>query len=307
MNMDVKFLLFALCALLVTSSSFSQTSGSITVHGDFDKFYPVTWQDGNWHNKVPTTLKIGRPDVHENSVWRGSLIASFEYHVTNWGNGANSIKSAMTSNRVYFIAGWMDGSGWNNDNKIIIWLRGGGTTYSYQADAQVMPAVYDNIQNTLPYQETNGPAHSYKVSIDPYVNTSGESFPLTAYFNGDGTNHFKGNLGLGTTDTKGHKLAVAGSVVAESVKVKLQSSWPDYVFNRNYQLMPLPETGEYIQKYGHLPDIPSEDQVKKDGIDIGEINIKLLKKIEELTLHMIQLKHEVDELKAQERGNERFE
>lgn len=299
--MKLKFLVVLLCFSIKTMDTAAQVSGSIIVHGDFDKYYPVTWQDGNWNNKIPTTLKIGRPDVHANSDWRGSLIASFEYHVSNWGNGANFIKGAMTSHRADFIAGWADATGWNNGNRIIIWLRGGGTTYSYQADAYVEPAVYDNVQNPLPYLETNGPAHSYKTSIDPYVNISGDSFPLLAYFNGDGTSHFKGNLGIGTTDTKGHKLAVAGSMVAESVKVKLQGSWPDYVFDEKYRLMPLAETKQYVERNGHLPDMPSADEVKKEGIDIGEINAKLLKKIEEFTLHLIQLQKEVDDLKIKDR------
>lgn len=296
--MKVKILLFMLCASVVAVHTYGQTSGSITVHGDIDKYYPVTWKDGNWGIHRQTNLQIGRADVHTNSSWRGSLISSFSYHINNYGHQTKFINASIASFNASFIGGWRDATDNSTSFRIIIWLKGGGTTYHYNADAEVSPVVYDNIQNALPYQEANGPTLTFKTTIDPYVNTSGESFPLSAYFNGDGTNHFKGNLGIGTTDTKGHKLAVAGSVVAESVKVKLQGSWPDYVFDENYKLMSLAETKVYVERNGHLPDMPSADHVKKDGIDIGEINAKLLKKIEELTLHLIELKKEVDDFKA---------
>lgn len=296
--MKLKILLFVLCASFMTTDAFSQTSGSITVHGDFDKYYPVTWKDGNWLGHRQTNLQVGRADVHTNSSWRGSFVSSFSYHVNNYGHQAKFINASIASFNANFIGGWRDATDNNTSFRIIIWLKGGGTTYYYNADADVSPLVYDNVQNPLPYNEDGGPSHTFKTMIDPYVNISGESFPSVAYFNGAGTNHFKGNLGIGTTDTKGHKLAVAGSVVAESVKVKLQGSWPDYVFDENYRLMPLHEAEEYIVSHGHLPDMPSADEVKKNGIDIGEINAKLLKKIEELTLHLIQLKKEVDDLKA---------
>lgn len=97
-----------------------------------------------------------------------------------------------------------------------------------------------------------------------------------------------GSLGLGTDDTKGYKLAVAGSAVAESVTVKLQGAWPDYVFDKEYQLPSLSETEKSIKENGHLLGIPSAADVKTNGIDLGEMNAKLLQKIEELTLHLIE-------------------
>lgn len=298
MSMRLNFLLLIFYIVLVAAEASAQANGIITVHGDIDKYYPVTWKDGNWTGHLPTNLQVGRADVHTNSSWRGSLVSSFRYHVNNYGHQTKFINASIASFNANFIAGWRDATDNSTSYRIIIWLKGGGTTYYYNADTDVSPVVYDNVQNSLPYNEDNGPSHTFKTAVDHYVNTSGESFPLNAYFNGDRTNHFKGNLGIGTTDTKGHKLAVAGSIVAESVKVKLQGSWPDYVFNENYKLMPLAETKVYVERNGHLPDMPSADQVKKDGIDIGEINAKFLKKIEELTLHVIELKKELDDLKA---------
>lgn len=101
-----------------------------------------------------------------------------------------------------------------------------------------------------------------------------------------------GNVSIGTTDPKGYKLAVAGDMIAESVKVKLQAAWPDYVFRKDYELPSLEEAEKHIKEKGHLVGIPSEAEVKTNGIDLGEMNSKLLKKIEELTLYLIELKKE---------------
>jgi hypothetical protein len=97
-----------------------------------------------------------------------------------------------------------------------------------------------------------------------------------------------GNVGIGTADTKGYKLAVTGSVIAESMKVKLQGSWPDYVFRRSYNLPTLTHIKAYIDKNQHLPDMPSEAEVAKEGINLGEIVKIQTKKIEELTLYLIE-------------------
>jgi hypothetical protein len=108
-----------------------------------------------------------------------------------------------------------------------------------------------------------------------------------------------GNVGVGTVDTKGYKLAVAGNMVAEAVTVKLRGSWPDYVFTRSYNLRSLAEVKDYIDKNQHLPEMPSEAEVDKDGISLGEMNMKLLKKVEELTLYLIDAKGENDIQKKQ--------
>jgi hypothetical protein len=108
-----------------------------------------------------------------------------------------------------------------------------------------------------------------------------------------------GNVGIGTTDTKGYKLAVAGSAVAERLVVKKQSSWPDYVFDSSYQLASLYQVERYIQQNKHLPDVPSAAEVKKEGLDLGNNQAVLLKKIEELTLYIIEQNKRVENQKQQ--------
>ncbi len=89
-----------------------------------------------------------------------------------------------------------------------------------------------------------------------------------------------------------------GMVQAKSVMVSL-SVWSDFVFDDSYKLMSLKELEKYVEKNNHLPNIPSETEVKKNGIDLGEMDAKLLQKIEELTLYLIEQQKEIDELKSQ--------
>ncbi len=106
-----------------------------------------------------------------------------------------------------------------------------------------------------------------------------------------------GNVSIGTNDSKGYKFAVNGDMIAERVVVKLNADWPDYVFTKNYGLMSLEEVEFYINENSHLPNVPSAEEVKESGIDLGTMDAKLLQKIEELTLYVIALKKELDALK----------
>lgn len=96
-----------------------------------------------------------------------------------------------------------------------------------------------------------------------------------------------GNIGIGTANTLNYKLAVEGTIGARKIKVS-QENWADYVFAPTYKLLPLQDLETYIKKTQHLPDVPSTTDVAKNGIDLGDNQALLLKKIEELTLYMIE-------------------
>jgi len=97
-----------------------------------------------------------------------------------------------------------------------------------------------------------------------------------------------GNVGIGISNPQ-EKLAVKGIVHSQEVLVDMKG-WADYVFNKDYNLSPLSEVKNYINQNHHLPELPSEKEVITDGIKLGDMNEKLLRKIEELTLYMIELK-----------------
>jgi hypothetical protein len=118
-----------------------------------------------------------------------------------------------------------------------------------------------------------------------------------------------GNLGLGISNAA-EKLAVNGNIRSKEVKVEA-TNWPDYVFQPGYQLPTLTQIEEQIKMKGHLPDMPSAKEVELNGIALGEMNKLLLKKVEELTLHLISqhktmeiLNIENERLKMQHKQNE---
>ncbi len=99
-----------------------------------------------------------------------------------------------------------------------------------------------------------------------------------------------GSVGIGTTTPGSYMLAVNGSAIFTKVQVKATSNpWPDYVFHPIYELRSLSSLESYINEFNHLPDMPSAREVEKDGLDIASTQAALLKKIEELTLYLINL------------------
>lgn len=104
-----------------------------------------------------------------------------------------------------------------------------------------------------------------------------------------------GNMGIGTTNPQ-NKLDVNGTIRAKEIKV--DSDWADFVFKKDYKLPTLGEVKKHIAEKGTLPGIPSESDVKANGVSLGEVNALLLQKIEELTLYVIKQQEEIEQLKA---------
>jgi uncharacterized coiled-coil protein SlyX len=109
-----------------------------------------------------------------------------------------------------------------------------------------------------------------------------------------------GQLAIGVTNPHSYKLAVGGTMIAEKIKVKLQSTWPDYVFDKSYVLMPLPSLEDFIKRHHHLPGVPSQKEMQATGIDIEDTQAFLLKKIEELTLYIIEQNKELERQKKEQ-------
>ncbi|AXT61643.1 hypothetical protein D1816_15210 [Aquimarina sp. AD10] len=141
------------------------------------------------------------------------------------------------------------------------------------------------------------PNNSQKIYLHLADNASGEY----GYFHLGGNTNLRGNgvhssfdgaVGIGVTNPGAWKLAVNGKIRAKEISI--ETGWADFVFDKDYDLPTLKEVENHIKKNGHLKDIPSAKEVAKNGVFLGEMNTKLLQKIEELTLYTIQQQKEIN-------------
>ncbi|MEO8147779.1 MAG: hypothetical protein ABI723_09095 [Bacteroidia bacterium] len=134
------------------------------------------------------------------------------------------------------------------------------------------------------------------IRIGVFGEAIGGTYNWAGYFNGH--TYVSGNMLVGTTTAaSGYKLSVNGKIICEELKVELHANWPDYVFEKEHKLMPLDQLEEQIAKDKHLPGIPSACEIEDNGgLQVGEMQTKMMEKIEELTLYVIQLKKDNDAL-----------
>jgi len=129
-----------------------------------------------------------------------------------------------------------------------------------------------------------------------YIDNSSTSTPLVY---GD----FNSNqVGINALPPTGYTFAVGGKAIAEEIVVKLRADWSDYVFENTYRLPTYGELERYIQAHHHLPDVPSAAEVKDNGVSLGEMNAILLKKIEELTLYILEQNKRISQLERAASG-----
>lgn len=145
-------------------------------------------------------------------------------------------------------------------------------TYGYGISSAYMPLTYVTAEPAGVVAKSRQPFY-----YDFDANVKHEYPSLT----------YDGNVGIGTPNPDA-KLTVKGTVHAEEVKVDLNVPAPDYVFEDTYNPISLEEIKGYISSEKHLPEIPSAKQMEANGIDLGDMNMKLLKKVEELTLYVIE-------------------
>ena len=114
----------------------------------------------------------------------------------------------------------------------------------------------------------------------------------------------KVRIGLGTNDLKtpdGYKLFVEEGILTEKVKVSLATTadWADYVFASDYKLMPLEDVEKFTRENNHLPNVPSAAEMVNNGLDVAKMDAKLMEKVEELTLYLIEQNKQIELLKAE--------
>ncbi|AXG69195.1 hypothetical protein KORDIASMS9_01415 [Kordia sp. SMS9] len=203
------------------------------------------------------------------------------------------------------------------DNEGVIYSHGTDPHVSIGSDTLL--GTFSTQQSVLQLLNTDGAVVSLGMMFDPlhrvYMNfnafgngiyldpnaslslSGGSSF---FRFNGSGIDGGSVSIGSNTTVVPtGYKLAVGGKIITEEVTVQLETEWPDFVFHKNYDLDSLEEVEKHIEEKGHLKNVPSAKEVEENGISLGEMNAKVLQKVEELTLYMIELNKEVKELKEE--------
>lgn len=129
------------------------------------------------------------------------------------------------------------------------------------------------------------------------MNQQGYNMSMPMYLSNPGTHFVNGSIGIGTPVTADNRLAVNGTISAKKVKVT-STGWPDYVFEEDYPLMRPEDLADYIRQNKHLPEVPSADSIHRAGQDVGEMNKILMKKVEELTLYMLQQQQQLKEQSA---------
>ena len=112
----------------------------------------------------------------------------------------------------------------------------------------------------------------------------------------------EGRVGIGTSNPT-YPLSVNGQI--QSKEIRVETGWSDYVFEKNYKLRSLSEIEKYIQQHQHLPGIPAAKEIQENGLPVGEMNTKMMEKIEELTLYTIQLEKRINQQQLQIQKQER--
>ena len=176
------------------------------------------------------------------------------------------------------------------------WTESGGAVYLTNPNNKVgigtsSPSWELTVRGGLRLEDSSTPSNALTIGnngsyafLGAYDWAAGQWRSLVINSDGEGT---FGKVGIGTVNPT-HTLTVEGQILAEEVIVVPDVPYADFVFEDDYELMPLGEVARYIEEHGHLPEIPSAVEVEADGLFLGEMQVKLLQKIEELTLYLIE-------------------
>ncbi len=185
-----------------------------------------------------------------------------------------------------------------------------GTGTKYGIYSAVVANTADNSTNYGVYSYINSNSTiGNEYGFYAYLSNSGTGnhYGVYSYAPGGWSGYFSSgdmyvadNMGIGTTTIPaGYKFAVNGKGICEELNVQLNADWPDYVFNPEYKLPSLSSLESDILELGHLPEMPSAQEVKEQGLGVGEISRQLTKKVEELTLYLINLNKKVEALQQE--------
>ncbi|WP_299158426.1 cell wall anchor protein [uncultured Tenacibaculum sp.] len=285
----MKKLFIIIPSLLLSFSIFSQTSDRVKVL-DTRNTNEIPYY---YNNEVKFEFK--KRDII-NSPGLGAYSGLFTF--APWSDNSGGLKHQLNFNTggIFYRRGSI-GTGWNNWYELL--TKDADGSISNKAPIRITtnsdsPLSFINTDNSSQYiQFIQSGSRKVYVGLDTHNN-----FVITKE-NGGNIALRGAKVGIGTVSIPtDYMLAIAGKTITEEVKVQIRANWPDFVFNKDYQLPTLKEVEKHIKEKGHLKNIPSAKEVKdNDGIELGEMNRKLLQKIEELTLYTIQQQKELQQQK----------
>ncbi len=254
----------------------------------------------NVDNTVHLYAVNSSPFVISNYTGLANVFTIDNAGVTNAGFGINSVSfGGANTGAPYFVQNYF---GFNvaRDQANLQWKA--GTDGSGNGGAVMMTDGIGNIRfagipSTSGTSKTISDAALF-ANTSIIVGSSGGML-LRNPLNPNCTQNAYTALNLGGNASPGqYLLAVDGGIIAHEILIQpCDGSWCDYVFDKNYKLPSLKETEQYIAENHHLPDVPSAQEVKDNGIKVGEMDAALLKKIEELTLYTIELQKQMEIMK----------
>lgn len=278
----------------------------------------IGWGFGNgtdWRGMAGSKVYIGdfvRMRKHVeigDPTWGTQGVNNINLESTNHGNVAN-IRARTWTVKQFCVFNTNDGSsapthGYNGRNTFAVY--GDGRVWIRSLETYV-PMLSIGQYTSTSSSETNG-VEKFRIYSDArteWVASSGTQNMLTvkdasnvAVFRvrGDGKVYIGKEVPLSTGVHHDAMLSIDGKAIAKKFFVTTKPGiWGDYVFEKNYCLMPLKELKEYVFEFKHLPEVPTAAIVEKEGIDIGEINVVLVKKLEEAYLYIFQLESRISEL-----------
>ncbi|MEH6305276.1 tail fiber protein [Olivibacter sp. CPCC 100613] len=231
------------------------------------------WLTARLHDGIGIDISFLTPMSNTRTWWERD-----PYHnIQSWGHGAETY---LTLKNGHFGIGTID-----PESKLSVSSITNGWLISSKAMAVEAGQINGiKLLNGYP-NDTNKWAGVAAIAEDTHSNYTG----LAIYSSAAERIRIagNGNVGIGTSSPKA-KLAVEGNIIAKEIKVTTNIAAPDYVFEPDYKMQSLLEIEKFVKENKHLPEIPSAKQIGEEGLDLAAMNLALLKKVEELTLHLIE-------------------
>ena len=303
-----------------TNGSFNTSVGSSSLYSNISGIQNVALGLNSLYNNSTGSYNsgFGSYSLNKNTVGEYNTAVGFSslnenttgnYNTAigpyaNFKNSGGSYNLAIGYNSLYnntngsFNLGLGFNAGLNNTGSRNIFI-------GYEAGLNEVGSDKLYISNSSsPYPLIRGDfASNYlKFHTGTAIPTATAGFVAIGDFSSDGSSSTPGTGGINTfpafTASSKYRLIVQDGILTEKLKVALRngSEWADYVFASDYKLMPLEEVEKFTLENKHLPNVPSADEMAKNGLDVTQTSAKLMEKIEELTLYIIQLNKKIEDL-----------